>query len=231
MKNPHVKIPPKSPCANFQSLGIFKNQILFGKEFSRHFRPIRPFGPAAAHFFSFQPPVSPPPLPTGPRPLGQPSPTSRPNRPPSSSSRTGAKRARSHRSASRRPHGRPRRLHRKKKKWPHQSPFIPQLISAISPSSKTDNQCLQLGPLKLLQRRPLKAPLVKTPTPPTLPLLALNVPSPSPFRTEAPPPVRRPSTASRATTTPPLSSSVRPSSPPPLGRSSRAPEWPEAKLR
>jgi hypothetical protein len=33
-KNPHVKIPPKSPCANFQSLGIFKNQILFEKEFS-----------------------------------------------------------------------------------------------------------------------------------------------------------------------------------------------------
>jgi hypothetical protein len=33
-KNPHVKILPKSPCANFQSLGIFKNQILFGKEFS-----------------------------------------------------------------------------------------------------------------------------------------------------------------------------------------------------
>jgi hypothetical protein len=33
-KNPHVKIPPKSPCANFQSLGIFKNQILFRKEFS-----------------------------------------------------------------------------------------------------------------------------------------------------------------------------------------------------
>jgi hypothetical protein len=33
-KNPHVKIPPKSPCANFRSLDIFKNQILFGKEFS-----------------------------------------------------------------------------------------------------------------------------------------------------------------------------------------------------
>jgi hypothetical protein len=33
-KNPHVKIPPKSPCANFQSLGIFKNQILYGKQFS-----------------------------------------------------------------------------------------------------------------------------------------------------------------------------------------------------
>jgi hypothetical protein len=30
-KNPHVKIPPKSPCANFQSLGIFKNQIFIRK--------------------------------------------------------------------------------------------------------------------------------------------------------------------------------------------------------
>jgi hypothetical protein len=26
-KNPHVQIPPKSPCANFQSLGKFKNKI------------------------------------------------------------------------------------------------------------------------------------------------------------------------------------------------------------
>jgi hypothetical protein len=26
-KNHHVKIPPKSPCANFQNLGIFKNPI------------------------------------------------------------------------------------------------------------------------------------------------------------------------------------------------------------
>jgi hypothetical protein len=26
-KNPLVKIPPKSPCANFQSLGKFKNPI------------------------------------------------------------------------------------------------------------------------------------------------------------------------------------------------------------
>jgi hypothetical protein len=33
-ENPHIKIPPKSHCANFQSLGIFKNQILFEKEFS-----------------------------------------------------------------------------------------------------------------------------------------------------------------------------------------------------
>jgi hypothetical protein len=27
-KNSHVKIPPNSPCANLQSLGIFKNPIL-----------------------------------------------------------------------------------------------------------------------------------------------------------------------------------------------------------
>jgi hypothetical protein len=33
-KNPHVKISPKSPPTNFQSLGIFKNQILLRKEFS-----------------------------------------------------------------------------------------------------------------------------------------------------------------------------------------------------
>jgi hypothetical protein len=26
-KNPHVKIPPKSPCGNFQSLGKLKNPI------------------------------------------------------------------------------------------------------------------------------------------------------------------------------------------------------------
>jgi hypothetical protein len=30
-KNPHVKIPPKSPCPNFQSLGKFKNPILIQK--------------------------------------------------------------------------------------------------------------------------------------------------------------------------------------------------------
>jgi hypothetical protein len=43
------------------------------------------------------------------------------------------------------------------KKWPHQSPFIPPLIGAISPSSITGNWRLQPGPLKLLQHRPLKA--------------------------------------------------------------------------
>jgi hypothetical protein len=30
-KNPHVKIPPKSPCTNFQSLGIFKNLVFIPK--------------------------------------------------------------------------------------------------------------------------------------------------------------------------------------------------------
>jgi hypothetical protein len=38
-KNPHVKIPPKSPTTIFQSLAIIKNQILFGKEFFLHIRP------------------------------------------------------------------------------------------------------------------------------------------------------------------------------------------------
>jgi hypothetical protein len=31
MKNPHIKIPSKSPPTNFQSLGIFKNQIFIRK--------------------------------------------------------------------------------------------------------------------------------------------------------------------------------------------------------
>jgi hypothetical protein len=41
-KNSHVKIPPKSPCANFQSLGILKNLIFIQKGFFFRFRPIRP---------------------------------------------------------------------------------------------------------------------------------------------------------------------------------------------
>jgi hypothetical protein len=39
-KNPHVKIPPKSPCANFQSLGIFKISIFNQKRFFSTFGPI-----------------------------------------------------------------------------------------------------------------------------------------------------------------------------------------------
>jgi hypothetical protein len=50
-KNPHVKIPPKSPCANFQSLCIFKNQKFYSEIILLIFRTIRPFGPAEAHSF------------------------------------------------------------------------------------------------------------------------------------------------------------------------------------
>jgi hypothetical protein len=41
-KNPHVKFPLKSPCANFQSLGIFKNPIFIRKRILFRFRPIWP---------------------------------------------------------------------------------------------------------------------------------------------------------------------------------------------
>jgi hypothetical protein len=44
-KNPHVKIPPKSPCANFQSLDKFKNPIFNSKFSFLCFRPGRPCGP------------------------------------------------------------------------------------------------------------------------------------------------------------------------------------------
>jgi hypothetical protein len=49
-KNPHVKIPPKFPCANFQSLAKFKNPIFNLKNFLLHFRlgyPYRPTRPSA----------------------------------------------------------------------------------------------------------------------------------------------------------------------------------------
>jgi hypothetical protein len=46
-RNPHVKIPPKSVCTNFQSLGIFKNLIFIQKGIFLGFWPIRP-SPARA---------------------------------------------------------------------------------------------------------------------------------------------------------------------------------------
>jgi hypothetical protein len=46
-KNPHVKIPPKSSCANLQSLAIFKNSIFIQKRTLLRFRLIRP-SPARA---------------------------------------------------------------------------------------------------------------------------------------------------------------------------------------
>jgi hypothetical protein len=53
-KKPHVKIPPKSPCANFQSLGKFKNPIFnseilffaFGLADLVAHSAVRPAGPA-----------------------------------------------------------------------------------------------------------------------------------------------------------------------------------------
>jgi hypothetical protein len=46
-KNPHLKIPPKSPCANFQSLGKLKNPIFIRKRIFLRFRPNRPSGQPA----------------------------------------------------------------------------------------------------------------------------------------------------------------------------------------
>jgi hypothetical protein len=51
MKNPYIKIPPKSPPTNFQSLCIFKNLIFIQKSIFLHFRPNRPADPAVAHLF------------------------------------------------------------------------------------------------------------------------------------------------------------------------------------
>jgi hypothetical protein len=61
-KNPHVKIPPKSPSTIFQSLAIIKIQILFGKEFFLHFRPSRPSGQPAHPATQPSQPYCPPPL-------------------------------------------------------------------------------------------------------------------------------------------------------------------------
>jgi hypothetical protein len=44
-KNPHVKIPPNFLCANFQSLGKFKNPIFNSKIFLLHFWPGYPYRP------------------------------------------------------------------------------------------------------------------------------------------------------------------------------------------
>jgi hypothetical protein len=44
-KNLHVKIPPKFPCANFQSLSKFKNPIFNSKIFLLHFQPGYPYRP------------------------------------------------------------------------------------------------------------------------------------------------------------------------------------------
>jgi hypothetical protein len=67
-KNPHVKIPPKSPSTNFQSLGKFKNPI-FNSEII-----FLAFGPANLAARSASGPASPPaaPFPTGQNRPGRP---------------------------------------------------------------------------------------------------------------------------------------------------------------
>jgi hypothetical protein len=142
-KNPHVKIPPKFPCANFQSLRIFKNQKFYSEIILLSFRPIRPFGPAVAHsFFSYRPIF--PPLPTWPRPPGRPSPPSRPNRPPVVfflPHRSQARRR--HRPALRRLHGHPDASTRREKQL-HLIPLhFPALIGAIPPLFNPRNRRLQ----------------------------------------------------------------------------------------
>jgi hypothetical protein len=63
-KNPHVKIPPKPPSTNFQSLGKFKKSNFYSeKNFSFAFgtigpaasRPGRPLSPASHQPFPFSP--------------------------------------------------------------------------------------------------------------------------------------------------------------------------------
>jgi hypothetical protein len=46
-KNPHVKIPPKSPSTIFQSLGKFKNLIFNPEILFLHIRPPGPRGQPA----------------------------------------------------------------------------------------------------------------------------------------------------------------------------------------
>jgi hypothetical protein len=69
-KNPHVKIPPKSPSTNFQILAIIKNQIFIRKIIFLHFRPSRPSGQPA---YSASRPTPPPGL-HFPRPASRPVP-------------------------------------------------------------------------------------------------------------------------------------------------------------
>jgi hypothetical protein len=150
-KNPHVKIPPQSPCVNFQSLGIFKNQILFGKEFSPSLSAHPAFRPSL--FFTGRISL---PSPTGPRPPSRPSPPHGPtgNLLPPPAPTPGA-----HGTAA----GRPQAAStvaptppQEGKKMTASIPIISPITRRHFPSSITGNRRLQCRPLKLLQRRSLK---------------------------------------------------------------------------
>jgi hypothetical protein len=161
-KNPHVKIPPKSPCANFQSRGIFKNQILFKKEFSSLLaQPAQqPAGPSRLlaqpqPLFTF-PTSRPPPFPPGPQPLGRPSsphgPTGHLLPPPAPEPNTqGATTGRPRVAPTVDPNASTGR------KNGRINPLHPPLIGAIPPLQSPVTGAFNPGPLKLLQRRPLKS--------------------------------------------------------------------------
>jgi hypothetical protein len=150
-RNPHVKIPPKSPCANFQSLGIFKNQILFRKEFFPSLSAHPAFWPSL--FFTGQISL---PSPTGPRPPGRRSPPHGPTdhllpppapTPGAHGAAAGRPRAASTVAPMPPPEG---------KKTAASIPIISPITRCHFPSSITGNRRLQRRPLKLLQRRSLK---------------------------------------------------------------------------
>jgi hypothetical protein len=61
-KKPHVKIPPKSPSTNFQSLAIIKNQFFIRKRIFLHFRPRTAQRPVGLSGLSARPPSPAPPL-------------------------------------------------------------------------------------------------------------------------------------------------------------------------
>jgi hypothetical protein len=67
-KNPHVKIPPKSPSTNFPGLGKFKIQFLFEKNSSSEFSPFGPVGLPTPLALSCQPAQAIQPLPGPKRP-------------------------------------------------------------------------------------------------------------------------------------------------------------------
>jgi hypothetical protein len=116
------------------------------KNFPRHFWPsllffYRPMFPPLPHWASASRPAQP---------------TARPNRPPSSSSRTDAGGARRYRRpASRRLHGRPD-ASTGRKEMAASIPIISPITRHHFPSSITGNRRLQRRPLMLLQRRSLK---------------------------------------------------------------------------
>jgi hypothetical protein len=126
--------------------------------FPRHFRPVRPFGP----LFFYRPIF--PPLPTGPRPSGRPSPPARPNRPPffflphRSRARTAPPPA-----GLAPPPRSPRRLHRKRRTTASNPPSFPPINQRHSPSSISETGAFNPA-IEAPSSRPLKALAVVLPS-------------------------------------------------------------------